>query len=140
MTRQRLMQWVYATIAIYGCIIIVGVVLKARTADKDDPIYAGYKDLIAFLIAIPAAWLGYCFQRRGSYLQALRTLWADLIKATNQAVEYTRWTTSRPESEFRTTISELSKAIDSVRGVFRNVPKVGTRRGLFPYENLKDIR
>src|SRR5207253_3145551 len=52
----------------------------------------------------------------------------------------TRWTTSRSEPEFRATIAELSKVIDAVRGVFQNVPTKGTPRGLFPYENLKDIR
>jgi hypothetical protein len=134
------MWWVCATIAIYSCVLIVGVILRARTSDKDDLVYAGYKDLIPVLIAIPAAWLGYCIQRRVSYLQALRALWGDLIKATNQAVEYTRWTTSRSEPEFRATIGELSRAIDAIRGVFQNVPMAGTRRGLFPYENLKDIR
>jgi hypothetical protein len=34
----------------------------------------------------------------------------------------------------------LGRAIDAVRGVFQNVRRKGTPRGLFPYENLKDIR
>jgi hypothetical protein len=123
MTRRRLMLWVYVTIAVYTLVFVVGVTLKARAADKDDPVYSGYKDLIPFLIAIPAAWLGYCFQRRASYLQALRGLWVDLIKAANQAVEYTRWESARCEQDFRNTIADLSKAIDAVRGVFQNVPK-----------------
>ena len=140
MTRKRLLLWVWITIAAFTIAISTGVVLKLLYPDKDNPIYLTYKDLLPLTVAIPAAWLSYCFQRRTSYLQALRVLWNDLLEAANQAVEYTRWESTRGEEDFRSTIAALSKSIDAVRGVFKNVPRAGTSKGLYPYENLKDIR
>jgi|SRR5271157_143353 len=139
MTRKCLLAWVWITIAVYAAVIAGGLVLKALHPGKDDPVYSVYKDLLPLMVAIPAAWLAYCFHRRMSYLQALRSLWNDLVKAGKQAVEYTRWDTPRSEEDFRGTILELTKAIDSLRGVFRNVPRAGAPQGLYPYENLKDI-
>jgi hypothetical protein len=69
--------------------VIVRIQFPDRPDGRANPVYATYKDLLPLLIAIPAAWLGYCFQRRTSYLAALRTLWENLIPAVQQAIHYT---------------------------------------------------
>ena len=140
MTRKRLHFWVSVTVAVFAAAIAAGIAIKIAYPDKNSLVYSTYKDLIPLGIAIPAAWLSYCFQRRSSYLRALRALWSDLIHAGNQAVDYTRWDSPRSEEHFRRTIEDLSEVIDAVRGVFKNVPKKETPQGLFPYENIKEIR
>jgi hypothetical protein len=62
------------------------------------------------------------------------------VLAATAAVEYTQWDTERTESDFRKTIEQLSAAINTLRGVFENVPRKGHPLGLYPYENLKEIR
>jgi hypothetical protein len=89
------------------------------------------------VIAIPAAYLGYSFQRRASYLQALRDLWKLLIPAVQRAIQYTYLDTP-DRKEFSEVMRDLSTVIDSLRGVFRNIPRGGDV-GLYPYEPLKDI-
>jgi hypothetical protein len=120
--------------------IAAGIGLRNRFPAKDDPVYGTYKDLVPFGIAIPAAWLGYAFQRRASYLQALRGVFQEIVQAVNAAVEYTRWDAVRSEADFRKTMEQLSTAIDTLRGVFENVPQKEYPLGLYPYESLKDIR
>jgi len=88
--------------------ICAGVLIRYFRPNPNDLIYSTFKDLLPFLIAAPAAWLGYCFQRRSSYLQALRGLFGDLVRAANGAVEYTRWETQPSENDFRETIEQLS--------------------------------
>jgi hypothetical protein len=140
MTRRQLLSWVYTVIVIYLIAIAAGMLIRLLRPREGDLTYSTYKDLLPFMIAIPAAWLGYCFQRRSSYLQALRTLYVELVCAVNKAIEHTRWRTSPSEDDFRETIELLSIAIDSVRGVFKNVPSRNYPLGLYPYENLKEIR
>ena len=140
MTRRQLLYWVSIVIGIYLLAIVIGVFIRIFPLRAKEIVYSTYKDLLPFVIAIPAAWLGYCFQRRSSYLQALRALYADLVRVANRAVEYTRWDDERSEKDFRETIEQLSIAIDSVRGVFKNVPRQDYPLGLYPYENLKEIR
>jgi hypothetical protein len=113
----------------------LGVVLYGSSPEK---LYPAYKDLIAFIIAVPAAYLGFCFQRRSSYLQALRDLWKSLIPAVQRAIQYTYLDKPDPK-EFGEVMRDLSTMIDSLRGVFCNVPSKGLASGLYPYEPLKEI-
>ena len=95
--------------------------------------------LIPIALGPPLAVAAYAFNRRNSYLQALRQLWAGLVPAAQQAIQYTHL--SNPtQRDFAATQSAISTAIDEVRGVFANVPAQGAPRGLYPYENLKDIQ
>ena len=95
------------------------------------------KTLIPIALAIPVAVLAAGFNRRNSYLQAMRDLWQCLIPAAQDAIQYTHLA-SPDQTDFARTHKALSVAIDMLRGVFRNVP---TRNptGLYPYENLKEI-
>ena len=97
-----------------------------------------FKDLIPLIIAIPAAYLGFCFQRRSSYQQALRQLWTNLIASVQQAFQYTHL--KRPsEKEYSETLLSLSVSIEEVRGVYSNLKVTKTYDGLYPFESLKEI-
>jgi len=67
-------------------------------------------------------------------------VYQDIVRAVNAAVEYTRWATDRTEADFRKTIEKLSTAIDTLRGVFENVPRKRYPLGIYPYESIKDIQ
>ena len=56
------------------------------------------------------------------------------------AIQYTHMDHEPSKKEFAAVQQALSTAIDELRGVFKNIPARGTRTGLYPYENLKDIR
>lgn len=101
-------------------------------------IYAVLKDFVAIAVALPAALLAGAFQRRISYLQALREYWKQLIPAVQSVLQYTYCTTATQEY-FASVYIQLSSIIDITRSVFANVPAPGTRSGLYPFENLKDM-
>lgn len=133
MTRKRLRNTAISVIGSYVAAVVFGVWIYF----KYHSLYEVYKDLIPLLIAIPAAFLAYAIQRRTSYLSALREFWAELIPIVQTAVQYTHMP-SPTQSDFSSTMKQLSTVIDSLRGVFKNVPG-SDLVGLYPYENLKDI-
>jgi hypothetical protein len=139
MTRRRLRRSFALAIAVYVAAIAFGIVLKARFPQKDDPVYSTYKDLVPFVIAIPAAWLGLCIQQRNSYMQQLRKLWSDMIGSVQDGIQYT-FLTAPSQDQYAKVLSRFSCVIEEVRGVFRNIGETGSHIGLYPFEAMKQIR
>lgn len=138
MTRIHLRRILIGVIAVYALALALAVFLRRPFAEAPSGYYATYKDLIPLVIAIPAAYLAFAFQRRGSYLQALRTVWEHMVGAVSGALTYTE--TDAPSRELQLqTLGKLSVAIEEVRGVFRNVPAAGSPDGWYPFEPVKQI-
>ncbi|HWT00054.1 MAG TPA: hypothetical protein VN256_07395 [Pyrinomonadaceae bacterium] len=123
-------------IAIYAVAIVVAFILKIKSFDR---IYGTYKDVMPLIIAMPAAYLAFCFQKRSSYMQTLRSLWSHIIEAVQSAYEYT-YAPAPTREQYATTLSKLSMAIDEVRGVFCNLDQEKDGIGLYPFEPIKCIR
>jgi hypothetical protein len=125
-------------VAVYTGAVALGVILRVPVHKDPRGWYTLYKDLLALIIAIPAAYLAFAFQRRNSYLQALRELWRELIAGVSSALAYCDMTTPT-EDAYRATLTKLSSAIEEVRGVFKNIPATGVRDGWYPFEPVKQI-
>jgi hypothetical protein len=118
MTRRGLMFRICLALTIYAVAIAVGCDLRFRYPKREDLHYVLYKDLVPLVVAIPAVWLAYCFQRRASTLQQLRAAWAEVVTASQGAIRYTHL--SRPPLEAHRAILEgLDGAIEATRGLFR---------------------
>ena len=134
MSAKRLKIWIRR--CLYGLILYAGFYVYA--AFYAETLAEILKTLIPLVLAFAAAFLAAGFNRRNSYLQAMRDLWQRLIPAVQAAIQYTHLAPP-DQSDFARTQEALSTAIDELRGVFANVP-TRTPTGLYPYENLKDIR
>lgn len=139
LTRKRLQLCFLIAIACYAGAIAIGVILKIAFPDKDHPVYSTYKDLVPFLIAIPAAWLALCVQQRNSYMQQLRKLWSDVVSSVQEGIQVT-FLTPPTQEQYAKALSRLSCAIEEVRGVFKNLGENRNSIGLYPFEALKEIR
>jgi hypothetical protein len=137
MTKRLLRRWATA-ISLFWCgALVVGLFLRWRFPGPESW-YGTFKDMIPLIVAVPAAWLGFFFQRRHSYLQQLRILWSTLVRTVGSARMYAL-DPAADEEMWRATLRELSIAIDEVRGVFRNAGESRTNVGLYPFESLKEI-
>jgi hypothetical protein len=125
-------------IGFFATMFLVGIALSAIDQTEKRVLFTTFKDLIPFLIAIPAAWLGYCVQRRSAYLQQLRSLWSKLIEAVQSGAQYTCLTHPSQDDRAKALV-KISVAIDEIRGVFCNLGESGVDDGLYPFEPLKDI-
>jgi len=136
---EKIFRWnVFLVISVYVVAIIIGIKLRKPDISCDDHTYTTFKDLIPLVIAIPAAWLGYCFQRRQSYLKDIRDLWSKMVAAVQDAIQYTHLN-APAQSDYARVLKGLSIAIDEVRGVFANVGEAEQQVGIFPFEGLKAI-
>ncbi|WP_157379456.1 hypothetical protein [Burkholderia ubonensis] len=129
---------VLCVIGVYIAAVAIGIVLRLLDTRPDALPYATFKDLVPLIIAIPAAWLGYCFQRRQSYLKDVRELWSKMVLSVQEAVQYT-YVDTPTQSDYARTLKGLSVAIEEIRGVFANVGEAERRVGIFPFEGVKDI-
>ena len=139
MTASRFRSNVLGVICVYVLMLTAGILLRVWFPGKDAPEYTTFKDLVPLAIAIPAAWLGYCFQRRQAFIKDVRDLWSKLVNATQEAVQYTHIQTPS-QSEFAKVQKTLSVAIEEVRGVFTNIGESEENIGYFPFDGIKDIQ
>lgn len=138
MTRMHLRLVILAVVAIYIAAIGVGIYLRVPYSAGASNLYQLYKDIIPLVIAIPAAYLAFAFQRRSSYLQALRTLWSHMVEAISAAFIYIE-TADPTEQQYLATLQKLSATIEEVRGVFKNIPTSASADGWYPFEPVKQI-
>ncbi len=89
MNEKRFRKNVILILVTYAAAITALIIVKINFPDEKSIEYNTLRDLIPLIIAIPAAWLAYSFQRRQSYLKDLRTLYSHLVSATQDAVQYT---------------------------------------------------
>ncbi|RLC07618.1 MAG: hypothetical protein DRH43_11475 [Deltaproteobacteria bacterium] len=137
MTKRKLTRFFGIAVAIYGIATIVGISIRVFDKTDDDVVYSTFKDMIPFVIAMPAAWLGYCLQRRSSYLQQLRMLWSRLVEAMQDSVHYT-YLDNPTEEQHAHVLRSIGISIDEVRGVFYNLNE-NDGNSLYPFEPLKDV-
>ncbi len=122
-------------VAIYAAAIGAGGCLRFLFPKREDLPYVLFRDMVPLIVALPATWLAYCFQRRQSYLHQLRAAWSDAIGAVQAAIRYTD--DPRPTRRGRDAVlAGLGAAMDGVQGVFRS------RRGVRvdPSGSLRLIR
>jgi len=138
MTKKTIHGWFIAAIIYFALLIIFGITLSALDQSDKRILFSTFKDLTPLLISIPAAWLGYCVQRRSAYLQQLRSLWSKLIDAVQSSIQHTH--IKQPsQAEHSDILVKLSSAIDEVRSLFCNLGETDKDVGLYPFEPLKDI-
>jgi hypothetical protein len=134
MTRRQLAHRTALVIGLYGGAIATAVLLHERSPS----LYDVYRDSVPIIVALPAAWLASAFQRRLSYMQALRNLWSDAIDSVHAALRYTENPSPSPVL-YASTLSKLGITIEHVRAVFKNVDEREGTGGLYPFEHLKLI-
>src|SRR5262249_1618210 len=92
MTKKRLVINVLAVTICLGALVLIAAVAKFQlvwSGPTSDRIYQLLTDFSSVAIAIAAAYLAYCFQKRSDFIQALRELWLAMIDAKNALVAYT---------------------------------------------------
>lgn len=139
MDARAFRKQVLLVVSAYILLLLLGVALRLTFPAKESLPYSTFNDLMPLAIAIPAAWLGYCVQRRQAYLKDVRELWSKVLGAVQDAIQYTHLV-NPPQTEFAKVQRSLSIAVDEVRAVFANIGEGEGKIGLYPFEGLREIQ
>jgi hypothetical protein len=101
--------------------------------------YSLLKDMSPLLLGILAVFLTSWYQQRMAFLQAMRALWSHMIEAKVGMLAYAA-TPARTDDAYRSAYHQISRAIDEMRTVYRNVGENESYVGWYPYEPLNDMR
>jgi hypothetical protein len=114
---------------------ITGTSMEAFAKD----VYEFLKDMALVFITVVAAYLASVFQRRHSFIEALREEWRDIIKAKSELFTFTQL--EKPTQEqYLAAFCAISETIDNMRTVYGNVGETAKLIGLYPYAPLHDMR
>ena len=138
MTKKKLIRNIINISVFYVLIILTWIVAFLYEQEMPFHLYGLIKDILPILLTVPLAYLGFCFQRRSNFHNALRLLWSNLIHAVNKALLFVEYQNDSP-AKLQEILLDLSKCIDEVRGVYFNVNESKTNKGFYPFESLKSI-
>jgi hypothetical protein len=149
MTRSTLKATMRRVYALLG--LVLAISLFAKFVDhipslRGSGLEAVLKDAYEFLrdmsLLIATGGVAYItnvYQKRSSFIAALKEEWRDIIAAKSALFSYTQL--ERPTLElYLTTFCTLSETIDNMRSVYQNIGETGDMVGLYPYAPLHDMR
>ena len=149
MTRSTLkatMRRVYALLGSVLAICLLAKFVDHIPALRGSGLEALLKDAYEFLrdmsLLIATGGVAYItnvYQKRSSFVDALKQEWRDIIAAKSALFTYTQL--ERPTLEhYLETFCTLSETIDNMRSVYQNVGETDDLVGLYPYAPLHDMR
>lgn len=145
-TLKRTLRRMYAILA-----VVLAISLFAKFVDhipglKGSGLEAALKDVYEYLkdmsLLIATGGVAYItnvFQKRHSFVEALKEEWRDIIATKSALFAYTQLERPTPE-QYIATFCKLSETIDNMRSVYQNVGETGDLVGLYPYAPLHDMR
>lgn len=149
MTRSKLdgmLRWSYVAL---GFVLLISLVAKlapyipgvagtsaeAFAAD----IYDYLKDMALVFITVVATVLAGIYQRRQSFISALKEEWREIVDAKSKLYAYTRL--NHPtEFDYVEAFTAISATLDNMRTVYANVGETESLIGVYPFAPLHDMR
>jgi len=145
-TLKRSLRRVYVLL-----ILVLGISFIAKIADHI-PVFAGtgaekilkdayeyLRDMSLLIATGGVAYIANMFQKRSSFVEALKEEWRDIIATKSALFAYTQL--ERPNLEqYLATFCRLSETIDNMRSVYQNVGETNELVGLYPFAPLHDMR
>ena len=145
----------YVSRTLFSVFTILGLVLAAAFAAKMAPhfsavagtkfediakdLYLYLKEMAPVFITIVAAYLVSVFRKRSNFIESLEEEWRNIV--STKAALWVYFERPYPTSDdFISTYAQLSKTIDTMRIVYRNVGETKDLLGFYPYEPLHDMR
>lgn len=145
-TLRRTLRWSYVAL-----FVVLAVSLTTKLADhipglagtpfvplaKD--IYEFMKDMALVFVTVVATFLAGVYQRRQSFIAALKEEWHEIVRAKSALFAYSQL--ERPtRDQYLSAFLAISETLDNMRTVYRNVGETESLVGLYPFAPLHDMR
>jgi hypothetical protein len=148
MTRRRLSRTLTFTFLFLGTVLLIAAAARFAyprfTPDSTEhhlllATYDYLKDMSLLIATGGVAYLSNVYQKRSSFIEALRQEWNEIIRAKSAVFAFTHLE-APTHAQFVDTFCAVSETIDNMRVVYRNVGETDGKIGLYPYAPLHDIR
>ena len=149
MTRATLKRTLARSYWVLALVLVLSLVTKlaehvpglaGSTVEKlAKDIYEYLKDMALVFVTVVAAYLASVFQRRQSFIAALKEEWREIVQSKSALYAYTQLEKPTVE-QYLAAFCKLSETIDNMRMVYRNVGESEGQIGLYPYAPLHDMR
>jgi hypothetical protein len=148
MTRRRLSRTLTATFLFLGTVLFIAAAARfayprfAPDSTEHGLLLATYeylKDMSLLIATGGVAYLSNVYQKRSSFIEALRQEWNEIIRAKSAVFAFTH-IDAPSHAQYVDTFCAVSETIDNMRVVYRNVGETEDKIGLYPYAPLHDIR
>lgn len=135
-------------------VILIGVLVISAVAKMTDHIpqlatsafaeilkdtYEYMKDMSLVFVTVIAAYLANIFQKRSTFVDALKQEWRGIVSTKLALVTYCEKTYPTTD-DYLEAYCHISGAIDNMRIVYRNVGETDRLIGLYPFSPLHDMR
>jgi hypothetical protein len=115
--------------------LLAGTALARLLVDA----YEFLRDMSLLIATGGVAYIANIYQKRQSFIDALKQEWRDIIAAKSALFTYTQLEGPTTE-QYLATFCKLSETIDNMRSVYQNVGETDALIGLYPYAPLHDMR
>jgi hypothetical protein len=115
--------------------LLAGTALARLLVDA----YEFLRDMSLLIATGGVAYIANIYQKRQSFIDALKQEWRDIIAAKSALFTYTQLEGPTTE-QYLATFCKLSETIDNMRSVYQNVGETDDLIGLYPYAPLHDMR
>jgi hypothetical protein len=143
---QRTLRRIYALLVVVLAVSFLAKIVHPVPLLADTTLgrllvdaYEFLRDMSLLIATGGVAYIANIYQKRQSFIDALKEEWRDIIAAKSALFTYTQL--ERPTAEqYLATFCTLSETIDNMRSVYRNVGETDALIGLYPYAPLHDMR
>jgi hypothetical protein len=148
MTRRRLGRTLTGTFIFLGTVLAIAALARffypqfSSDSGAHKLLFATYeylKDMSLLIATGGVAYLSNVYQKRSSFIDALRQEWNEILRAKSAVFAFTH--IEQPShAQYVDTFCVVSETIDNMRVVYRNVGETAELIGLYPYAPLHDMR
>jgi hypothetical protein len=136
MTGRALKLRLIATIGLVVIVLIISLIEYVSKTSASNTYVGGNATLFALLAA---AYLAFCFQQRGKFIDEIRKWWCEIVGAKSAFFIYCDKGAPTAD-DFFDAFYKLSTAMDTLRLIYCNVDRTNlNRKGYYPFEQVRDI-
>ena len=139
MTKKRLRRYVAQIIVAVILVLLLAAMAKCPEIPIPVGLYGYITDMSILIFTITSVLLANAFRKRQVFIDSLREEWREIVD-TKAALSVYCQRENATLDDYLDAYCHISRAIDNMRMVYRNVGETKKLIGYYPFEPLHDMR
>tara|TARA_R110002096_G_scaffold16106_29_gene55186 strand:- start:2960 stop:3586 length:627 start_codon:yes stop_codon:yes gene_type:complete len=139
MTKKRLRRYVGQIVFAVVIVLLLAAMAKCPKIPIPESLYGYITDMSILIFTIASVLLANTFRKRQVFIDSLREEWREIVD-TKAALSVYCQREAPSLDDYLDTYCLISRAIDNMRMVYRNVGETKKLIGYYPFEPLHDMR